>query len=53
MPDETTTTTIRIKGEKLKEAKHAAIDWDISLSELIEEGIDLWIKGKKKEEKGK
>ncbi len=48
MPSKSVTTTIRIKEDKLKEAKHAAIDHDISLAELIEEGIELWLKENKK-----
>lgn len=46
---ETITTSIRVKEGKWKEARKAAIDYDISISELIEQAIDLWIKDKEKE----
>jgi len=42
-----TTASIRISPELLKEAKKAAIDADISLSEFIEQALRTKIKGKR------
>jgi len=40
-------TSIKIDPELWKEAKKAAIDADITLSELVEEAIREWIKKNK------
>jgi predicted HicB family RNase H-like nuclease len=44
-------TSLRIDPEIWKQAKVEAIQHDITLTQLVEEAIDCWIKMKKKTEK--
>jgi hypothetical protein len=44
-------TSLRINPEIWKEAKVAAIQNDITLTELLEEAIDCWIKMRKETKK--
>lgn len=44
-------TSLRISPKIWKEAKVQAITHDITLTQLVEEAIDCWIKMKKKTEK--
>jgi predicted HicB family RNase H-like nuclease len=44
-------TSLRINPELWKEAKIQAIKHDITLTELLEEAINCWIKQKNKERK--
>ena len=41
---ERVTTSIKIDPELWKQAKHAAIDRGIDVSDLVEEAIRLWLK---------
>jgi len=45
-------TSIRIDPKLWKEAKKAAIDADITLSELVEEAIREWIR-RRRDERGR
>jgi predicted HicB family RNase H-like nuclease len=44
-------TSLRIDPDLWKHAKIEAIQHDITLTQLVEEAIDCWIKMKKKKEK--
>jgi hypothetical protein len=44
-------TSLRIDPQIWKQAKVEAIQHDISLTQLVEEAIDCWIRMKKKNEK--
>lgn len=46
--EERTATSIKIKPEIWKEAKKAAIDEGKTVSELLEEALDSWIKEHRK-----
>jgi predicted DNA-binding ribbon-helix-helix protein len=48
-----TTTSLKIEAALWKEAKVKAIEHDITLSQLIEEAIRLWIDEKEHLKKGK
>jgi predicted HicB family RNase H-like nuclease len=44
-------TSLRIDPEVWKQAKVEAIQHDMTLTKLVEEAIDCWIRMKKKDEK--
>jgi hypothetical protein len=46
--EERESTSIKIKPSKWKEAKMEAIKHDITVSELVEEAIDAWIREKRR-----
>ena len=46
--DEEKTTTIRVGKKLWKEVKMAAIKHNITASEIVQEGIKLWLKENKK-----
>lgn len=49
--EERESTSIKIKPSVWKRAKIEAITHDKQLSQIIEEGIELWIKQQKEKEK--
>ena len=42
-------TSLRVNADSWKQAKIEAIRHDMTLTDLIEQAIDLWIKNTKKE----